>query len=315
MTDKLTDTLQTVVSVASDLKNSSGELEQMAQLTSQTSSQIEGSISDVSDGAQYQARDVEQSTNQINDLGGLMEVMVSDVNELDDTSISMKTASEEAGQILYDLSVSNGKMTEGISKIAEQIHTTNNSVEKIKETVSLISSIASQTNLLSLNASIEAARAGEAGKGFAVVATEIQKLAEQSNQSAETIYEVIANLISEFEQTMDVMQEVQDATNEQNQKLAQTQHQFEIVGEGITSFRNKTSFIKESIEKCNEVRIEVNTLMINLSAISEENAASTTETVGAMQVLNNTIQELLKASEKLNEISIKLENDMSFFVL
>ena len=315
MTDKLTDTLQTVVGAAGDLKESSAELEKMAQLTSQTSSQMEYSVAGISEGANDQAQDVEQSTSRINDLGNLMEEMVSDVNELDETSVSMKAAGDEAGQILDALSVSNTKMTEGISKIAEQISTTNNSVVEIKDAVSLISSIASQTNLLSLNASIEAARAGEAGKGFAVVAMEIQKLAEQSNNSADTIYQVIANLTNEFQQTMQVMDEVQNATHEQNQKLSETQHQFEIVGEGITSFRNKTAFIKESIKQCNDVRIDVSSLMLNLSAISEENAASATETAESMQILNNTINELLKASEKLNEISMKLEEDMSFFVL
>ena len=104
-------------------------------------------------------------------------------------------------------------------------------------------------------------------------------------------------------------------TAEQNQKLAETQHQFEIVGEGIASSRTKTSTIKESIERCNEVRMEVNMLMMNLSAISEENAASTTETAESMQILNHTMSELLGASEKLSEISARLEEDMRFFVL
>ena len=315
MTDKLTDTLQTVSMVVGDLKNSSGELEQMAQLTSDTSSQMEYAVAGISDGANDQAQDVETSTSKISDLGELMEQMVSDVNELDDTSVNMKAASDEAGQILDALSVSNAKMTEGIGKIAEQINTTNNSVQEIEKAVSLISSIASQTNLLSLNASIEAARAGEAGRGFAVVASEIQNLAEQSNQSADTIYKVITNLTSEFRQTMEVMEHVEMATKEQNEKLAKTQRQFEIVGEGIASSRNKTSIIKDAIDKCNEVRIEVNELMLNLSAISEENAASSTQASESMQTLNSTINELIKASEKLNQISVKLEEDMSFFVL
>lgn len=315
MTDKLTDTLQTVVSVAGDLKNSGSELEEMAQMTSQTSSQMETAISGISAGANDQARDVEQSTGRINDLGMLMEEMIAEVNELDDTSINMKKASEEAVDILGALSESNDKMTDGVEKIATQINTTNNSVQEIQEAASLISSIASQTNLLSLNASIEAARAGEAGRGFAVVASEIQQLADQTNKSAETIQKVITNLTSEFSHTMAVMNEVSSVTAEQNQKLAETQHQFEIVGEGIASSRTKTSTIKESIEKCNEVRMEVNMLMMNLSAISEENAASTTETAESMQILNHTMSELLGASEKLSEISTRLEEDMRFFVL
>ncbi len=313
MTGRLTDTLQSVVSVAVDLKNSGGNLENAAQLTSKTSSQIEMSITDISNGATEQANDVEQSMLEMFHLGELMEEMVSNVNELDDTSTNMEKASVEAEHILDALGNSNNRMTDGIVEIANQINTTNNSVQEIKEAVSLISSIASQTNLLSLNASIEAARAGEAGRGFAVVASEIQKLAEQSNHSAETIYQVITNLTDEFQQTVKVMDEVKTATAEQNKRLSETQQQFEIVGEGISSSRDKTSIIKESIEQCYKVRVEINQFMLNLSAISEENAASTQETAESMQVLNTTIQELLQASEKLNEISISLENDMMFF--
>ncbi len=315
MTAKLTDTLQAVISAARDMKQSGGNLEEMAQMTSDTSAQIELSISGISDGANEQAQDVEESTNRMSDLGELMDEMIANVTDLDNTSISMKNASEQAGEILSELNESNVKMTDSISKIAEQINTTNNSVQEIREAVSLISSIANQTNLLSLNASIEAARAGEAGRGFAVVASEIQGLAEQSNQSANIIYKVITNLANDFQKTMAVMEEVQVATAEQNEKLNETKNKFEIVGEGVSSSRNKTSTIKSSIEKCNNVRVEVNRLMLNLAAISEENAASTTETADSMQTLNTTIKELLKASEKLNVIAENLENDMKFFVL
>ena len=82
-----------------------------------------------------------------------------------------------------------------------------------------------------------------------------------------------------------------------------------------TSPRDKTSVIKSSIEECNKVIINVNQLMINLSAISEENAASTTETADSMQVLNHTINNLLTESQKLLAASSDLEKDMQSFIL
>ena len=221
----------------------------------------------------------------------------------------------EAVNILERLSDSNGKMTDEIGKIAQQIYETNDSVQKIKEAVSLISSIADQTNLLSLNASIEAARAGEAGRGFAVVATEISQLADQSNQSAATIDEVINKLATDFQNTMDVMKEVESATADQNKKLSDTQEQFEIVSQGISQSRNETAGIKKAIEECNNVRLNVSQIMMNLSAISQENVAATGETAGAMEHLNSTMQSLLQESDKLLDISSKLEEDLNFFKL
>lgn len=114
---------------------------------------------------------------------------------------------------------------------------------------------------------------------------------------------------------MSVMEDVERATVEQNEKLSDTQAQFDIVSHGITQSRDKTSAIKASIEECNKVIINVNQLMINLSAISEENAASTSETAASMQNLNKTINDLLKESRKLLTISSDLEKDMQNFIL
>lgn len=104
---------------------------------------------------------------------------------------------------------------------------------KIRAAVDLITSIAEETNLLSLNASIEAARAGEQGRGFAVVAGQIQKLAEQSNESAGSIADIIGELLKDSENSVHIMEEVQEIMNEQQEKLQATRRQFMEVGDGI----------------------------------------------------------------------------------
>lgn len=313
MTDKLSVVISNVKNYGVELNKSGAELQEMSQTSEHTSEHIDAAISEIALGATNQARDVETSTGEIVNLGELMDSMDADIAELDETSVNMKQASDEAVAILNELSRSNNNMTEGIHRIAQQITRTNDSVKEIEEAASLIASIADQTNLLSLNASIEAARAGEAGKGFAVVASEIQQLADQSNKSADSIFGVITNLINEFKETLDTMDDVEKATNEQNQKFADTQKQFEIVNAGIVQSRDKTAVIKSAIGECNRVRNTVSEIMLNLSAISEENAASATETATAMQQLNGTITELLREAQKLMTISSQLEQDMMFF--
>lgn len=315
MTDKLSQVIGNVKEYGIELQRSGAELAEMSRSSEETSGNIDAAVSDIALGATNQAGDVETSTNEIVNLGELMDTMDTDIAELDETSVNMKQASDEAVMILGELSRSNGNMTDGIHKIASQITKTNESVKEIEEAAALISSIADQTNLLSLNASIEAARAGEAGRGFAVVASEIQQLADQSNKSADSIFGIISNLINEFKETLDIMTEVETATSEQNDKLSETQKQFAIVKEGIAQSRDKTAVIKGAIVECNKVRGTVSEIMLNLSAISEENAASATETAASMQKLNHTISELLRESQKLMAISAQLEQDMTFFRL
>lgn len=315
MTDKLSVVIGNVKNYGLELNKSGTELKEMSENSERTSEHIDAAISEIAQGATNQARDVETSTGEIGNLGELMDLMDADIMELDKTSLHMKQASDEAVAILNELSNSNSHMTAGVHRISEQIAKTNDSVKEIESAASLISSIANKTNLLSLNASIEAARAGEAGKGFAVVASEIQQLADQSNKSADSIFGIITNLISEFKETLDTMMEVEVATNEQNQKFMNTQKQFEIVNEGIAQSRDKTAVIKNAIGECNRVRNAVSEIMLNLSAISEENAASATETATAMQQLNTTISELLRESQKLLTISSQLDQDMTFFQL
>ncbi|MGN0507087.1 MAG: methyl-accepting chemotaxis protein [Lachnospiraceae bacterium] len=315
MTDKLSEVMKNVITCGAELNSTGTELEQISRNCESISEQVDISVSGIAEGATSQAEDVVTSANEISHLGDLMDSMDADIAELDQTSVNMKQASDGAAKILLALSDSNHHMTDSIYKIADQITKTNDSVKEIEEAVSFISSIADQTNLLSLNASIEAARAGDAGRGFAVVASEIQQLADQSNHSANTIFQVITNLINDFKETLAIMEEVKKATEEQNEKLMQTQTQFEVVNSGIAQSRDKTAVIKDAIVECNNVRSAVSQIMMNLSAISEENASSTTETASAMQHLNNTISTLLKESKKLLTLSAQLDEDMKFFHL
>ena len=245
----------------------------------------------------------------------MIEEIVTSVDGLGDTSTKMKNASDESTKIIRQLSDSNDRTTEAIAKISRQIHTTNDSVQMIREAVELITSIASQTSLLSLNASIEAARAGEHGKGFAVVASEIQKLAEQSNESAEKIKQIIEELLRDSEATVEIMGEVEVIIEEQQKKLEETKEQFVHVTRGVDNSREEMEMIQSRTEVCDTSREKVIDVIANLSAISQENAASTQETTASMSELNETIRILAEAAGNLRKLSDDLDEEMKFFKL
>jgi methyl-accepting chemotaxis protein len=225
----------------------------------------------------------------------------------------VKESSDQSIQIIQDLSASNDRSMEAMRQIAKRVNATNESAMKIRAAIDLITSIAEETNLLSLNASIEAARAGEQGKGFAVVASQIQKLAEQSNESAGNIAVIIGELIEDSENSVQVMEEVQVVMNEQQQKLQETKSQFKKVGDGISAATEAASVIRHQTEECDNARANVVDVITNLSAISEENAASTQETTASMEELNATMNILAESASSLQEVSKDLEENIAFF--
>ncbi|MCI8326214.1 MAG: methyl-accepting chemotaxis protein [Lachnospiraceae bacterium] len=301
---------------SSEVLHSSGDsLSEMAVRTSTTTDEMNKVIGDISNGAVSQAEEIEEASQHIGEMGIVIEEIVSSVDGLGNTSQQMKSASDESTVIIQQLSESNDRTTKAIERISEQIYATNNSAQLIHEAIELITSIAGQTNLLALNASIEAARAGEHGKGFVVVATEIQQLAEQSNASAEKIKDVIKDLLNESEQTVKVMKEVERTVSEQQQKLEETKEKFDSVTEGVDASREETTAIQDRTEICNSSRAKVIDVIGNLSAISQENAASTEQTTASMNELNETIHLLANSANNLKNLSEELERNMSFFQL
>lgn len=300
---------------SNELLKSGQSLDEMAERVNVNASEIGKAVEDISQGAVSQAEEIENASGKIVDMGSMIEHIVGGVDKLNSTSVSMKKAGDDSAEIMRDLVESTNKTTEAIHKIGEQIYATNESAQKIREAVDLISSIASQTSLLSLNASIEAARAGEFGKGFAVVASEIQKLADESSRSAQTITDIINSLLEESELTVEIMKEVGTIIAEQRKKIEDTQSHFTDVTEGINSSREDTTMIEERTHVCDESRKTVVDVIANLSAISQENAASAQETTASMEELSATINLLAEAANALKGLSDQMNDDIKFFKL
>lgn len=306
-------TVERILGAADTLIDSSNNIQNMTSTTSIAADEISHAVEDISKGAVSQAEQIETATEQINEMGDQIEGIVGGVSTLNETSSVMKTAGDDSNQIISDLSDSNDKTNAAIGKIAEQVKLTDESATKIQSAVSLITSIAEETNLLSLNASIEAARAGEAGKGFAVVASEIQKLAEESSDSAKTIEDVVNNLLSESKTTVEAMKEVEIIIEEQQQKLEETKEKFKDVNEGIASSTVETNNISHRTEECNESRNKVVDVVNSLVSIAEENSASTQQTTASMQELNATINLVSNQANDLLNLAHALQDELGYF--
>ena len=310
---KLTQVLANLQEQSEMLFDASDSLNTNAAETANTVEQVEKAVNEISQGATSQAEETQKATENVILMGNMVEETSGKVQGLIVNATEMKNSGDEAMAILSQLGHINQRASQAIDVIYEQTNTTNESALKIREATSLITSIAEETNLLSLNASIEAARAGEQGRGFAVVASQIQKLAEQSNESARQIETIIDSLISDSEKAVSTMDEVKEIMNQQSDNVEKTEEIFTRVKNGIDSSIQDINAISEDTRQMDSARVNVVDVVQNLTAIAEENAASTEQTSASVTEVSSIVYDISENAEKLKSIADELEKDMKIF--
>ncbi|MCR5596508.1 MAG: methyl-accepting chemotaxis protein [Lachnospiraceae bacterium] len=309
----LSDVIITLKERAEDVRRASETLEEGTNETSNTIEQVEVAVAEIAEGATSQAGETQKATEDVILMGNLVEDNGQELQNLVEVARGMRTASGEAQDTLHNLEEINRRAVESIGVIAEQTKTTNTSAQKIREATSLITAIAEETNLLSLNASIEAARAGEQGRGFAVVAGQIQKLAEQSNESAQQIESIIDELLSDSQKAVETMDAVEKIMNEQNDNVTQTEQKFEEVADGISASIDSIRLIRSKSEELDKTRVDVVDIVQNLTAIAEENAASTQQTSASATEVSAIVSNISEKAQDLKEIADELDEHMNKF--
>lgn len=295
------------------LNAASGSMAQSVDETLNTVEQVEKAVTEIAQGATSQAQETQTATEQIIVMGSMIEETGVEVEELRENARKMRSASEQAMEILDALGEVNQQTKDAIAVIAKQTDVTNESAMKIKMAVDIITDIAEETNLLSLNASIEAARAGEQGRGFAVVAGQIQRLAEQSNESAQQITGIIELLIQETQRSVQTMEDVKAVIEKQDENVTLTEKAFGDVKDGITQSIEGIRNITRRTEELDQARVKVVDVVQNLTAIAEENAASTEETSASATEMSTIMENIDSNAKSLNEVADQLHNTISKF--
>lgn len=289
------------------------ELTATSQQSVVASDEIAKTIEEIAQSANQQARETEKGTIETNKLAENIEKEQLYIRQLNEASEEVMKLKEEGFDIIKDLIEKTAESNDATKEIYKGILETNKSAEKIETASKVIQGIAEQTNLLALNAAIEAARAGEAGRGFAVVAEEIRKLAEQSNKSTKEIEAVVGELQTKSEKDVEMIQRIMEIVKEQSDSVTSTQKKFDGISHAIEVTKEIIEKLSLSSKEIEEKKDAIIDMIQSLSAIAEENAASTQQAAASTEEQTASMEEIASSSESLSQMAQELQQAVTKF--
>ncbi len=284
----------TMEQVSESSVNQSSELVSAAQAMDQ----MEVTIESIASGAVDQSRSIAEMTQLFGELNTAIETVSGSVLQMVESSSRAIISAAEGSETVEKTIIGMDSIMEKVSMTTHQVMEMKARSEQINDILETIQNIASQTNMLALNAAIEAARAGEAGKGFAVVAAEVRHLADESMTASKGISGLIVDIQSAISRTVSAMN---DGENEvrKGQILAKD------AGASLTHLkqsnedvRQQTRLVRTAVQHMQKLSQDLANQSISVSAVVEENTASTEQMSANSKDITGTIKGIARMGEE-----------------
>lgn len=311
--DKLNSIVTEVDGHAAQLDSSMELLNTLASASSKGTNQIRQAVDELAATATSLAENVQTVNSRMLEMGDNVNAIHSETVTLNENSNKMDRANRNASESMNLVLESSHTSSDIITEMIVQVKATNEAIASISKAVELISDITAQTNLLSLNASIEAARAGQAGKGFAVVATEIKQLAEQSSQSADTIKKIADDILEKSNKSVELTERMRALAEKEQADIGGAKNGFDALSQIIEANVTTAGIIEEKTKNLEELKQTIINSITELSAISEENAASNEEVTANVSDIAEAVNKISDNTGTIKKVSTDLEELMQYF--
>ena len=273
------------------------------------------SIQQISKGATEQTIEAEKSAAQANFLAEKIDYVSAKAREIEEITQTTRSLAYQSKDTVLLLKEKTSQTNQITKEITGEINKLNLSLEKIRGITEVITNITEQTNLLALNASIEAARAGDAGRGFAVVATQINKLANQSRDSAKTIEQILNQVETLIINSTANADQAHQIVEEQREVVDLTINTFDQISSTLDGIIDLNSQMYSLVRQVDEFKTETLQSIINISTISEESAASCEEVSAITEEQSAFTNQIKDLANKLNDLAGELIKISQIFTL
>lgn len=295
VSDKMANTVVTVTEKMDFLKESLNK-------TMMSMQEVTTGTTDTVNAVQNQLEKTEEIQSHINDVSGVSQNIVTD----------MQSATDEiaAGKENVTLLVEQAQISEAAgSRVAEELSSLMEYAKKMGNIISAIENVTEQTSLLSLNASIEAARAGEAGRGFAVVASEISTLSGQTQSATVEITELINDISAELNAVVNEINKLMDSNKMQSVTASKTAESFESIESVSMDINSQSSKLAKAVALLADANEGIVQNIQTISAITEEVTAHSSETYSISEENGRTSIEVAELVTELNDLAKKLKQE------